>query len=187
MDDANVPSLLGLPYLNSSPDAALYARTRNFVWSERNPWFFKGSAGEGIGGPHEGADMIWPMAQIVYALTAGSGPGSDEQIRRMLSMLQGSAAGTGFMHESYNKNDVKNFTRPWFAWANSEWTLSGTACGCHARWTPNAFLRSPCNTFCHEAPTSSRGPGKNTPARPPTCRSDSTPSMPILVTETYAA
>jgi len=23
------------------------------------------------------------------------------------------------MHESYNKNDVKNFTRPWFAWANS--------------------------------------------------------------------
>jgi hypothetical protein len=119
MDDANVPSLLGLPYLESSPDPKLYERTREFVWSEQNPWFFKGSAGEGIGGPHEGADMIWPMAQIVYALTAGQGPGSGEEIRRMLKMLQGSAAGTGFMHESYNKNDVKNFTRPWFAWANS--------------------------------------------------------------------
>jgi meiotically up-regulated gene 157 (Mug157) protein len=51
MDDANVPSLLGLPYIASSPDAAVYARTRQFVWSERNPWFFRGTAGEGIGGP----------------------------------------------------------------------------------------------------------------------------------------
>jgi meiotically up-regulated gene 157 (Mug157) protein len=119
MDDANVPSLLGLPYLESSPDAELYERTREFVWSAQNPWFFKGSAGEGIGGPHEGADMIWPMAQIVYALTAGQVADSGGEIRRMLKMLQGSAAGTGFMHESYNKNDVRNFTRPWFAWANS--------------------------------------------------------------------
>lgn len=119
MDDANVPSLLALPYLESSPDALIYERTRAFVWSEQNPWFFKGSAGEGIGGPHEGADMIWPMSQIVYALTAGQRSDSGVEIRRMLAMLEGSAAGTGFMHESYNKNDVKKFTRSWFAWANS--------------------------------------------------------------------
>jgi hypothetical protein len=119
MDDANVPSLLGLPYLESSSDAQIYERTRAFVWSEQNPWFFKGSAGEGIGGPHEGAKMIWPMSQIVYALTAGQGPSSEIEIRRMLAILEGSAAGTGFMHESYDKNDVKKFTRPWFAWANS--------------------------------------------------------------------
>jgi meiotically up-regulated gene 157 (Mug157) protein len=117
MDDANVPSLLGLPYLQSSPDAAIYARTRAFVWSQQNPWFFAGSAGEGIGGPHEGADMIWPMSQIIYALTARDGRGSGVAIHRMLTMLQASAAGTGFMHESYNKNDIKKFTRPWFAWA----------------------------------------------------------------------
>jgi meiotically up-regulated gene 157 (Mug157) protein len=115
MDDANVPSLLGLPYLDSSPDQALYARTRAFVWSERNPWFFKGSAGEGIGGPHEGKDMIWPMSQMVYALTSID----DAQIRRALAMLKSSAAGTGFMHESYNKDDAAKFTRPWFAWANT--------------------------------------------------------------------
>lgn len=119
MDDANVPSLLGLPYLESSPDAALYELTRAFVWSERNPWFFRGSAGEGIGGPHEGPNMIWPMSQMMYALTAGSGAGSGEEIRRMLGMLVASAAGTGFMHESYNRNNVHDFTRPWFAWANS--------------------------------------------------------------------
>ena len=115
MDDANVPSLLALPYLRSSPDAALYKRTRDFVWSVRNPWFFAGGAGEGIGGPHEGAGMIWPMSQIIYALTSSS----DEEIRHALRMLLVSSAGTGFMHESFSKNDAGHFTRPWFAWANT--------------------------------------------------------------------
>jgi meiotically up-regulated gene 157 (Mug157) protein len=115
MDDANVPSLLALPYLNSSPDAGLYARTRSFVWSERNPWFFKGSAGEGIGGPHEGKDMIWPMAITVYALTSQS----EVEISRALAMLKHASAGSGFMHESFNRNDAAKFTRSWFAWANS--------------------------------------------------------------------
>jgi meiotically up-regulated gene 157 (Mug157) protein len=115
MDDANVPSLLALPYLNSSPDAALYARTRAFVWSERNPWFFRGSAGEGIGGPHEGANMIWPMSQTIYALTSNSAA----EIRTALRMIKLSSASTGFIHESYFKSDPKNFTRSWFAWANT--------------------------------------------------------------------
>ncbi len=115
MDDANVPSLLGLPYLGASPDAGMYARTRALVWSERNPWFFRGSAGEGIGGPHEGKDMIWPMSQTMYALTSES----DEEIRRMVRMLVAGTAGMGYIHESYNKDDAKNFTRPWFAWANT--------------------------------------------------------------------
>ncbi|MGA2250856.1 glycoside hydrolase family 125 protein [Terracidiphilus sp.] len=115
MDDANVPSLLALPYINSSPDAALYARTRAFVWSERNPWFFRGTAGEGIGGPHEGANMIWPMSQTIYALTSNSAA----EIRTALRMIKLSSAGTGFIHESYFKDDPKNFTRAWFAWANT--------------------------------------------------------------------
>ncbi len=115
MDDANVPSLLALPYLNSSPDAALYARTRAFVWSERNPWFFRGAAGEGIGGPHEGANMIWPMSQTIYGLTSRS----DREIRDALRWLKTGSAGSGFIHESYDRNDPKHFTRAWFAWANT--------------------------------------------------------------------
>jgi uncharacterized protein len=115
MDDANVPSLLALPYLNSSPDANLYARTRSFVWSERNPWFFKGTAGEGIGGPHEGKDMIWPMALTIYALTSQS----EAEIARALAILKHASAGSGFMHESFNRNNAAKFTRSWFAWANS--------------------------------------------------------------------
>ena len=115
MDDANAPSLLSLPYLDCSPDAALYARTRNFVWSKQNPWFFEGSAGMGIGGPHVGRNSIWPMSQIMYALTSDFGP----DISRMIQMLKASAAATGFIHESYNRNDSANFTRGWFAWANT--------------------------------------------------------------------
>ncbi len=115
MDDANVPSLLALPYLDSSPDTSLYVRTRRFVWSKQNPWFFTGTAGEGIGGPHEGRDMIWPMSQIIYALTSNS---SDE-ILHMLKLLKASLADTGFMHESYFQDDAARFTRSWFAWANT--------------------------------------------------------------------
>ena len=122
MDDANVPSLLGLPYLESSPDMALYERTRSFVWSERNPWFYKGKAGEGIGGPHIGRDMIWPMSQIIFALTSNS----DLEIVRTIRMLQRSSANSGYMHESYHKDDPARFTRAWFAWAN---TLFGELIG----------------------------------------------------------
>jgi meiotically up-regulated gene 157 (Mug157) protein len=129
MDDANVPSLLGLPYLRSSPDEALYARTRAFCWSERNPWFYRGSAGEGIGGPHVGKDMIWPMSQMIYALTS-TDPG---EIRHALGMLKNSAAGFGFMHESYYKDDPKRYTRAWFAWAN---TLFGELIGTLAATRP---------------------------------------------------
>lgn len=63
MDDANVPSLLSLPYLNfTTVDDKVYQNTRNFVLSSSNPYFFEGSAGKGIGGPHCGLDMVWPMS-----------------------------------------------------------------------------------------------------------------------------
>merc|ERR1719424_2358995 len=69
-DDANVPSLLSLPYLGYV-DAMdpIYLATRNFVWSVSNPWFFSGAAGQGVGGPHVGLDMVWPMSIIIKALT----------------------------------------------------------------------------------------------------------------------
>jgi uncharacterized protein len=134
MDDANVPSLLGLPYLGASPDAALYARTRQFVWSPANPWFFRGTAGEGIGGPHIGRDSIWPMSQIVYALTSNT----EAEVARMLPMLLAGSANSGFMHESYKRNDARQFTRAWFAWAN---TLFGELIGTVAQRFP-ALLRS---------------------------------------------
>jgi meiotically up-regulated gene 157 (Mug157) protein len=116
MDDANIPGLLSLPYLGCCTlGDAVYQRTRRFVLSDNNPYFFKGSAAEGIGGPHEGLDMIWPMALIAQALTSSE----DAEIRRCLHWLKTTHAGTGFMHESFHKDDPAKFTRAWFAWANT--------------------------------------------------------------------
>ena len=34
-------------------------------------------------------------------------------------MLRDTDAGTGFMHESFNKDNPEKFTRSWFAWVNT--------------------------------------------------------------------
>jgi len=116
MDDANVPSLLSLPYLGAcSRDDARYRRTREFVLSRANPYFFRGEAGEGVGGPHVGLEMIWPLGIIMRALTSLD----DREIAHCLEMLKTTHGGTGFMHESFHQDDPTRFTRSWFAWANT--------------------------------------------------------------------
>lgn len=116
MDDANVPSLLAMPYLEScSMNDPVYLATRRFVLGDANPYFFRGSAAEGIGGPHIGQDMIWPMSIVMRALTTEN---EKEQLQ-CLMWLKSTHAGTGFMHESFNKDDPAKFTRTWFAWANT--------------------------------------------------------------------
>ena len=116
MDDANVPSLLAMGYLGDVPmDDPVYQNTRRFVWSEDNPWFFRGKAGEGIGGPHIGYDMVWPMSIMMKCFTAQS----DDEIRHCMRMLLSTDAGTGFMHESFHKDNPEKFTRAWFAWQNT--------------------------------------------------------------------
>jgi meiotically up-regulated gene 157 (Mug157) protein len=116
MDDANVPSLLAMPYLDTiDVNDPIYQNTRKLVLSEDNPYFFRGTAGEGIGGPHIGYDMIWPMSIIMRAKTSNS----DEEIKHCLRMLRDTDANTGFMHESFHKDDPAKFTRSWFAWVNT--------------------------------------------------------------------
>jgi meiotically up-regulated gene 157 (Mug157) protein len=115
MDDANAPGLLSLAYLGLlSPEDPLYRRTRSFALSVDNPYFFRGKAGEGIGGPHIGKDYIWPMSILMRALTSTS----DDEIAQCLQTLCATTAGTYFMHESFFKDDPEKYTRPWFAWAN---------------------------------------------------------------------
>lgn len=116
MDDANVPSLLALPYLDAVKNAdPVYINTRKLVLSNANPFFFKGKAGEGIGGPHAGVDMIWPLGIIIRGLTSNN----EAEIKACLDILQKTHGGTGFMHESFHKDDAKKFSRKWFAWANT--------------------------------------------------------------------
>jgi uncharacterized protein len=136
MDDANAPGLLSLPYLGCCRIAdPLYQRTRQFVLSDANPYFFRGTAAEGVGGPHEGLNMIWPMSIIMRALTSTD----DGEIRSCLRWLRNTTAGTGFMHESFQKDDPKVFTRAWFAWAN---TLFGEMTMKLASERPHVFAGS---------------------------------------------
>ena len=116
MDDANVPSLLAMSYLGDVPaDDPVYMNTRRFVWSEANPYFHRGAAGEGIGGPHIMSDVIWPMSIMMKAFTSDN----DDEIRDCICQLMTTDAGTGFMHESFYKHDSEVFTREWFAWQNT--------------------------------------------------------------------
>ena len=116
MDDANVPSLLSLPFLGwCAPDDARYLATRRFLLSEDDPSFFVGSAARGIGSPHTPHDHIWPIALAMEGLTS-----TDDAARaRLLDTLLRTDAGTGVMHESFHKDDPATFTRPWFSWANA--------------------------------------------------------------------
>lgn len=116
MDDANVPSLLAAPYLGyCDAQDKIYRNTRRLLWSHNNPYFFRGSAGEGIGGPHVGLDYIWPMSIIIKGLTASSA----QEVQACIRQLVNTDGNTGFMHEAFHANDATKFTRAWFAWANT--------------------------------------------------------------------
>lgn len=124
MDDANVPSLMSIPYLDYDYDPEVYANTRRFILSADNPTFFKGTNAmtgpiEGYGSPHMTARImanIWPMAMAVQALTSDD----VEEKTRLANQLVQATGGTGWMHESFDVNNPKRFTRSWFCWADGK-------------------------------------------------------------------
>ncbi len=116
IDDGNIPSLLSLPYLGVVKTSdELYQNTRRFLLSSDNPYYCQGTAASGPGGPHVGMGMIWPLGLITQGLTSTD----DKEISQCLDTLRRTHAGTGFMHEAFNKDDPAKFTRKWFAWANT--------------------------------------------------------------------
>lgn len=116
MDDANVPSLLSIPYLGYRPaDDPIYQNTRHFVLSQDNPYYFAGQLAHGVGSPHTPHGYIWPIALSMCGLTSNDAAEQDT----LLQMLTTTTADTGYMHESFNPDAPEHYTRSWFAWANS--------------------------------------------------------------------
>lgn len=117
IDDPNIPSLISMRYLlrDKYYDNDIYQNTRQYLLSEDNPYYFKGKAGEGQGGPHAGKDTIWPMGIIIRAMTSNH----DSEIVHCVRLLLKTHDGTGFMHETFHKDDASEYTRSWFAWANT--------------------------------------------------------------------
>ncbi len=114
-DDANVPSLLSLPYLNyCSEDDDTYRSTREKLLSDENPCYYAGTAAAGIGSEHTKPGNVWPIALCIEGLTIND----RERKREILEILTRTHGGTYLMHESFNKDDPGDYTRPWFSWAN---------------------------------------------------------------------
>ena len=115
MDDANIPSLLSAPYLGfCEPTDPIYLGTRAFVLSKDNPYYYTGIF-SGVGSPHTPIDHIWHLGSIMQAITETS----QEESIRLINLIAVSTAGTNNMHESFHKDNPGNFTRSWFAWADS--------------------------------------------------------------------
>lgn len=120
MDDANIPSLLSLPDLGYvDVDDKTYQRTRKMILSKSgNPYYLTGPFFEGIGGPHIGVENAWPMSLLMRIRTTNN----DTEILDSLKYVMSTTAGLGLMHESVKvtSKDGLSYTRPWFAWCNSE-------------------------------------------------------------------
>ena len=120
MDDANIPSLMSLPYIGfiNSTDG-IYNNTRKAILSSQNPyWFHSASSGHsGIGGPHRGLNRVWPMNWIVQLNTSTS----VEERTYLLDLLKTTTAGKGLIHENFDVSQTNGtgFGRLWFAWGNS--------------------------------------------------------------------
>lgn len=116
MDDANVPSLLSIPYLEYTDiDDEIYQNTRKFILSKDNPYYYQGKLAKGIGSPHTWKEYVWPIALTMQALTSND----PDEINELISMIVNNTGNTGYCHESFDVNDDSKFTREWFCWANS--------------------------------------------------------------------
>lgn len=120
MDDANVPSLLSLPWLAyCSKDDPIYKNTRAFVLSKKNPYYYEGNCAKGIGSPHTPDQYIWHIALTMQGLTSDS----QEERENLWNTLLSTDAGCEVMHEGFHCDKPEAFTREWFAWANSLFAL----------------------------------------------------------------
>ena len=116
MDDANVPSLLSLPYLEYiEKDNPLYKNTRAFILSNKNKNYFEGKAAKGIGSDHTPEDYIWHIALAIELMTSIDHSEKDE----ILAFFEKTHADTYLCHEGFHKDDSFKYTRDWFSWSNS--------------------------------------------------------------------
>lgn len=115
MDDANVPSLLSVPLLGYAYNAKVYAKTRAYVLSPGNPYYYRGRFASGVGSMHTPSNYVWPMSLIMEYRTASN----VREQQRVVSELALSNAGDGLLHESFDVNDPRRYTRPRFGWVNA--------------------------------------------------------------------
>jgi uncharacterized protein len=116
MDDANIPNLTTLPYLDwTSAEDPVYANTRAFTLSFDDPYYFWGTYARGLGSPHTPYGFVWPLGIIGRALTSRS----TTEVADAITTLAETDSENGLIHESFYPNGYWRFTRPEFGWANA--------------------------------------------------------------------
>lgn len=116
MDDANIPSLLSIPYFGYvGVHDVVYQATRRFILSPRNPYYFVGKYASGIGSPHTPHGYVWPLSLVMQALTSTD----PSEIRRVMKYIAVSDTGDHRLHESFNADWPESYTRADFAWPNA--------------------------------------------------------------------
>ncbi len=116
MDDANIPSLLSIPYFGYLGGRdSIYQNTRRFALSDRNPYFYRGKYASGVGSPHTPHGYIWPLSLIVQAITSSD----PAEVQRVMGYIAASDIGDHRLHESFNADWPESFTRDDFAWPNA--------------------------------------------------------------------
>jgi len=115
-DDANVPSLLSAPYVGyTTVNDRYYLNTRTFLLSQDNPSYYTGNVARGIGSYHTPDHWVWPLALVMEGLTAGSPTEKQDVLNELLA----SDPGDHLLHESFDPNDPRRFTRNDFGWPNA--------------------------------------------------------------------
>ena len=115
MDDANVPSLLSLPFLNyCEPSDPLYLTTRKYVLSEYNKYYYSGKYLAGVGSPHTPPEHVWPIAIAMEGLTTNDVEVTKEKMDKIVA----TDADTLQCHEGVHVDDPSQYTREWFSWSN---------------------------------------------------------------------
>lgn len=115
-DDANVPSLLSAPYIGyTTVNNPYYLNTRAFLLSQDNASYYTGNVARGIGSYHTPDHWIWPLALVMEGLTANS----QTEKQDVLNQLLASDPGDHLLHESFDPNDPKRYTRADFGWPNA--------------------------------------------------------------------
>ena len=123
MDDANIPSL-SIPMITNQYNHTIYNNTRQWLLSDANPYFYQSKLKhnvQGIGSPHTPNNYVWPLALITQGFTYQD---KDELNKyQILQMLIRNTGNTGLMHEGFDVDNDKKYTRKFFSWANSYFSI----------------------------------------------------------------
>lgn len=116
MDDANLPSLLSIPYIGyRDENDEIYKNTRNLILSDANPYYYKGKKAKGIGSPHTPINYIWHISLAMQGLTSNN----TNYKKEILEVMKETDGGKNLMHEGFNVDNPEEYTREWFSWANA--------------------------------------------------------------------